>query len=253
MPTHENEVAPWVIQAVEESTAQGWLLRLNYTAAPHPEGMDQRSWTEFLFNQEVVKPFVLFTELFLVVHEVGHGGEDAEANPHYHFLFFSSAKKDTICNRIRKYWQGNAKYSLSKAKPEKIPEHVLYMCKGSGSGSDDLPDVIDSSTHFTHERIVELHALYWKNNAAIQAKGTKRKFMDVSQNIFHLCKHLKPPINRCEIYDIVYAYYKKRLKYWNPDYVRKLVYQTQMYLEPSNSQCNVDMKSYCVGLPFGRE
>lgn len=212
----------------------------------------ERHCTEFYINQ-ILEKYALHDTVFLTCFELGHGTDDAEGNPHYHTVFCSDYPIKTIRSAVAKIWRGNESYSLKKATTELVPEHLNYLCKGEGTGEDDFPKIVNASLHFTDERVTELHSLYWSNNDALKSASKKRKAASISEEIFTLCKHLSVPVERGQIYDIIRDHYGKRLKYWNPDYIRKLVYQTAMYLEPVDSKTNLDMKAYCVGLPFRPE
>lgn len=193
------------------------------------------------------------TSPFLCVHELGDTSNNPEGNPHYHCFFCTAGTIKAVRSAVAKIWRGNESYSLKKATAKLIPEHFNYLCKGTGTGSDDYPDIIYRSDDFTDERITELHGFYWSNNDAFKANSKKRKAKTISQEVFDLCRHLKPPINRRDIALIIRDYYGKRIEYWNPDYLRKIVYQTQMYLEPIDSQSNQMMLDYICGLPFRPE
>lgn len=251
MPKVAVKVAQWAEDEIDayQLGAKGLRLRVNYIG----NGAED---TEAAIKK-IVDKYALVDTPLLCVFELGHEpdgiSDDAERNPHYHVYFVSCHTIKTVRSAVAKIWHGNEGYSLKKADPKLTPEHFNYLCKGTGTGSDDQPNVIYCSSTFTDDRIAELHGLYWTNNDAFKAASKKRKASSISEQVFDLCKHLPPPICRSAIYDIVHDYYKKRILHWNPDYVRKLVYQTQMYLEPSDSRANLDMKSYCVGLPFRPE
>lgn len=262
------KVAPKVAQWIEDDVAdfmigiKGLCLRVNEIPVEVAKFDDKlelnedltptqisRTVTE-LHLGDIIRKYANVDTLMLGVRELGNTTDNAEGNPHYHVFFCTDNTIKAVRSAVSKIWRGNESYSLKQAKPQMIPEHFNYLCKGTGTGSDDGPNVVYRSDHLTDERITELNALYWANNDAFKANSKKRKASSISEQVFDLCKHLSPPIDRGHIYDIIYGYYKKRVLHWNPDYVCKLVYQTQMYLEPSNSQANLDMKNYCVGLPF---
>lgn len=263
MPKIEPKVAQWVEDEVADLPlgVKGLCLRVNEIIASVPVDFDyenfqpptNRAVTETYISDLIRKYYDTQDAPYLCVRELGDTTDNAEGNPHYHLFICTANTIKAVRSAVSKIWRGNESYSLKQAKPQMVPEHFNYLCKGTGTGSDDGPDVIYCSGHFTDERIAELNALYWANNDAFKANSKKRKASSISEQVFDLCKHLPPPIDRGQIYDIIHGYYKKRLLHWNPDYVRKLVYQTQMYLEPSDSQCNLDMKNYCVGLPFRPE
>ncbi len=248
MPKIVPKVAEFVedeVNATLDLQVTWMILRVHYLE-------DNRIVTELAIN-DIMRKYRLPNHYYLVVHELGSGTDDIEGRPHYHCVFCSATKIKDIRNAVKTYWVGQKSYSLKQGKTQLIPEHFNYLCKGTGTGQNDLPDVIQCHPDLSDERIAEIHAFYWANNDAFKAASKKRKATSISEQCFDLCKHLTPPIERGQIYDIIHGYYKKRILHWNPDYVRKLVYQTQMYLEPSDSQANLDMKNYCVGLPFRPE
>jgi len=246
MPKIEPKVAAWACDFADDlpNEIKGLCLRVNLNV--------DKITTESNIKT-ILEKYGHATSPFLCVHELGDTTDNPEGNPHYHCFFCTAGTIKAVRSAVAKIWRGNESYSLKKATAKLIPEHFNYLCKGTGTGSDDYPDILYRSDDFTDERITELHGLYWSNNDAFKVNSKKRKAASISEQVFDLCKHLPPPISRSAIYDIVYGYYKKRILHWNPDYVRKLVYQTQMYLEPTNSQANLDMKTYCVGLPFRPE
>lgn len=248
MPRIEPKVSPFIEDYIDETldlSLTMLILRVHYLE-------DNRTTTETVLR-DVLRKVANLQHYYLVVHEVGDGSDNAEGRPHYHCVFCTSIKIKDVRNCVTKYWSGQGCYMLKKGTPKLLPEHFNYLCKGTGTGSDDGPDIVDRHPDLTDERIAELHGLYWRNNDNFKTASKKRKLTSISEQVFDLCKHLTPPIDRGKIYDIVYGYYKKRILHWNPDYVRKLVYQTQMYLEPSISEANLNMKAYCVGLPFRPE
>lgn len=251
MPKVEVKVAQWAEDEIDayQLGAKGLRLRVNYV------GNDAED-TEAAIKK-IVDKYALVDTPLLCVFELGHdpdgASDDAERNPHYHVYFVTCHTIKAVRSAVAKIWHGNEGYSLKQADPKLTPEHFNYLCKGTGTGSDDQPNVIYGSSHFTNDRIAELHGLYWTNNDAFKAASKKRKAKTISEEVFDLCRHLKPPINRRDIGLIIREYYGKRILHWNPDYLRKLVYQTQMYLEPITSDANQLMLDYIVGLPFRPE
>lgn len=246
MPKIEPKVAAWSQDFAYDlpSEIKGLCLRVNLVV--------DKITTESNIKT-ILEKYGHATSPFLCVHELGDTSNDPEGNPHYHCFFCTAGTIKAVRSAIAKIWRGNESYSLKKATAKLIPEHFNYLCKGTGTGSDDHPDIVYRSDDFTDERITELHGLYWSNNDAFKANSKKRKAKTISQEVFELCSHLKPPINRRDIALIIREYYGKRIEYWNPDYLRKLVYQTQMYLEPIDSQANQMMIDYICGLPFRPE
>ena len=176
-------------------------------------------------------------------------GTTSETNTHYHMaMFIEKGKHNALRAAIKRSgWHDNKLYSLKKADPKVFASHFQYLCKGSGSGADDIPYVIYHSEEFTHDVLSDAWHAYWANYAEIETNAKKRKRqLPVSEHIFDLCKHLDGK-DGGKIYDIIAEYYSKRLKYLNPAYVRNLVRQTQVYLDPTGSVA-MNLKDYCTGV-----
>ncbi len=196
---------------------------------------------------------IISTLPFLCVRESKlDSATGTETNPHYHALFFvASDRFNALRQTIKRGWAGNEEYSLKKAKPELLPEQFNYICKGKGPGTDDKPDVVYGSEHFTTEFLTECRRLYWKNHAAIQTVSKKRKReISIHENVLNLCRARGyTDQDRGKIFDVIIEYYRKRIKYLNPSYVRNLVFQTAVYLSP-DGPAQLNLKDYCTGYPF---
>lgn len=173
-----------------------------------------------------------------------------KTNPHYHgFMFIEKGKMNALRAAMKRLWPGNKGYSLKKNLPEKTPGYFNYMCKGTGTGSDDKPDILHSSEHFTEELIGNLNSIYWKNKTDIQANSKKRK-TSIHEDILLRCQQRNiAATDRRAIFKIIHEYYRKRIKYLNPSYVRNLVFQTAVYLDPVGPAV-ADLETYCISYPF---
>ena len=242
MPKIEPKVAAWVVDFADDlpNEIKGLCLRVNLNV--------DKITTESNIKT-ILEKYGHASSPFLCVHELGDTSNDPEGNPHYHCFFCTAGTIKAVRSAVAKIWRGNEAYSLKKATTKLVPEHFNYLCKGTGTGSDDYPDVVYRSDDFTDERITELHGLYWSNNDAFKANSKKRKALSIDEQVFDLCRHLKPPIDRRDIYRIIRDFYGKRTKKWRLPYIRDLVFQTQMYLEPLDSDANQFSETFCTGLP----
>lgn len=225
--------------AYENRASEGECIRLD--EIPHDE-----LFIKQLLDRYATGPYLCVCES---VKTKLADGTIAESNTHYHVAtFIEKGKHNALRAAIKRAgWNSNKLYSLKKADPKVFASHFQYLCKGSGSGSDDEPNVLYRSDDISDELITEGWKAYWANNAEIQANAKKRKReLPVSENIFNLCKHLDGK-DGGKIYDIIAEYYSKRLKYLNPAYVRNLVRQTQVYLDPTGSVA-MNLKDYCTGV-----
>lgn len=238
-------------ETMKHSSCQCHLIRLD--ALPDKDPFEMHLMIQSLIDK--------YASLFwLAVHEVPEpkltDGADAEANPHYHVLLFSDPsehKESAIRQFITRSWRGNKQYSMKKGVTDAIPDQILYLCKGKGSGSGDRPEVTHRSPAFTDQMISVFHAGYWKNNAkvqvAISSKKRKRE-MSVHENILNLCRARGyTDSDRAKIFDVVMEYYRRKIKYLNPTYVRNLVHQTAVYLSPGGP-AELNLRDFCVGIPY---
>ena len=103
-------------------------------------------------------------------------GSGAETNPHYHgFMLIATNRYGALRAAIKRIWPGQKGYMLKKSISAKAPHYFNYMCKGTGTGSDDKPDLLYHSEHFTEDLIKVLNTCYWKNKADIQSASKKRR------------------------------------------------------------------------------
>jgi len=237
------------LSSVVLSNQIGVLLRIDHKDTV--QTLPIQDWLrKYLFGPTGV---IVSTLPYLCIHETKlDPTTGAESNPHYHALFWVSADRyNALRQTIKRGWSGNEEYSLKKVKPELLPEQFNYICKGKGSGTDDEPDVIYGSEHFTDELLTECRSLYWKNHAAIQSISKKRKReLSVHENVLNLCRARGyTDSDRDKIFDVVIEYYRKRIKYLAPNYVRNIVFQTAVYLSPGGP-AQLNLKDYCTGFPF---
>lgn len=204
---------------------------------------------------KIIRKYACVSMMHLAVYETVCkllDGSTSEAKPHYHvFMFIFDRNYSALRQAITRIWSGNENYSLKKAKPELVPEQINYLCKGKGGGSDDQPDFRYRSEDLTDVVTNECRTLYWKNNAAIQAKAQKRKREPpVLENIVALCRerHFTED-DPCKIYDVIVEFYRKRHKFWRSSYIQDLVWTVRLYLSPGGS-CNRITKEFCIRRPF---
>lgn len=154
---------------------------------------------------------------FLVVYELAHGKlsmEETNTNPHYHVFMEINVTIGALRAAVKRIWTGNSGYSLKLGVPQLVAQQFNYLCKGSGTGLEDPPKIIDRSDCLTDEVIHECHVLYWQNNDAIQAqKSKKRKTSDPTASlILAQCKHDleisgKAALSEDDIIDITFEWY----------------------------------------------
>lgn len=250
----EIEVADWAREYADDllPSQRTVVFRVNYsTEDPGIPEPPRFNVAEFYLS-ELRRKYAAPSAPFVVCHELGHN--DAKPNPHYHGFMELGAGVTVPAVReyIRRIWKGNESYSLKKGLPKLIPGYFNYVAKGTGTGSDDHPQIIYKTEHFTDEVLLELRRLYWSNHNKIKTvAGKKRKRKaSASEEILTLCKeaHLDGT-DRNKIFDIVFRYYRGNTKYLNPPYVRNLVWQTACYLNPSGEEAK-DLRVYCGGNPY---
>lgn len=192
---------------------------------------------------------------FLAVRETGRN----DNNPHYHIagsLLQSLPGSDTKSDNgrtefLRKRvnvlgWKGNECQRWGVGKADLMDSHFDYLCKGRGTGKEDGPHVIFRHKDFTDAVIEERHKIYWKINAALPQKGRKKRKLNVSEEILTMCRERKIcSTEHDKIFDQVLAYYCQHVKYLQPNYVKNLVHQTSIYLNPqgNTSEC---LRTFCL-------
>lgn len=174
---------------------------------------------------------------YLVVYEEPHaplGSEEAQTNAHYHVFMQITGTIAALRAAIKRTWTGNAGYSLKQGKPELIPQQFNYLCKGTGTGTEDGPAIIYRSDEVSDDVITECHTLFWKNNDAIQAQKVKKHpKVSISETIFQRCLEANTGSNKRKIGAVVAAYFRNNKRYQLNTYCRTLVFQTACWMEPA--------------------
>lgn len=194
-------------------------------------------------------------KLFLVVRELGEDGN----NPHYHIagslidvLPGSDSKSDDARTEfLRKKvktagWKGQKYQRWGTGDPDLMDSHFDYLCKGTGTGKEDQPHVVFRHPDFTDAVIKERNKVYWKINAALPKKGTKKRKRNASEEILTMCRerHIQATEHN-KIFDQVLRYYCKHIKYLQPIYVKNLVHQTSIYLNPQGNTAEL-LRQFCL-------
>ena len=194
-------------------------------------------------------------ELYFVVRETGHD----DNNPHYHIagsilqsLPGTKASSDegrsqyirTKMNRLG--WKGNEDFKLTVGDPALMDSHFRYLCKGIGTGKKDGPNIIARHPHFTDAIVYELNQLYWQINAELPKKRIKKRKLNASEEILSMCRERKiQATEHGKIFDQVLKYYCKNVKYLQPIYVKNLVHQTSIYLNPEGNTAAC-LREFCL-------
>jgi len=84
---------------------------------------------------------------------------------------------------------GNEAYSIKKIVESKRSAYLRYLCKGTGTGSEDGPE-IQHQEGFTDEEIVELYKAYWVENQVLQEERAKKRQRTQSAGVLllEICK-----------------------------------------------------------------
>lgn len=230
------------------------VLQAIYDEAPEQLGVVFRSDETpgaLLKLEEIVRTYGFRFNPYLVVREtVLDSSTGTETNPHYHgFMFIEKGRYAALRQAMKRVWTGNKEYSLKKSDTKKTPSYFNYLCKGKGTGSNDKPEILARSEHLTNDLIGICNSLYWQNQAKIKS-ATKQKKATIHEDILARCKERKiKSTDRKAIFQIVKDYYRKRIKYLNPSYLRNLVFQTAVYLDPDGPAAQ-DLETYCISYPF---
>ncbi len=175
----------------------------------------------------------------------------AETNPHYHAFFWVAKSKYNACRQaIKQVGAGNKCYSLIEIVPELMLKQFNYVCKGPGTGSDDIPNIVSRSVHLTDELVSECHSLYWKNNDAIQAVSNKRKrAITIHEHVLNVCRGRGYTEKSTDgIFEVIKEYYRGKIKHVRVQFLRDLMLQTKWFLSPHGA-CNAWIKDYVSGFP----
>lgn len=224
------------------------LRTLRITERISPQA-DQRFINQLLddyFNKE---------EPYMIVRELGKDNK----NPHYHLagtlleiLPGSDSKSDDprtefLRRRVKALgWKGQKYQAWGLGKPDLMDSHFDYLCKGSGTGKQDGPHVIRRHPDFTDAVIAQRHEIYWKVNARLPKEGAKKRKRNASEEILTMCRERNiQSTEHGKIFDQVLRYYCKHVKYLQPIYVKNLVHQTSIYLNPEGNTAEV-LRTYCL-------
>ena len=176
---------------------------------------------------------------YLIVRELG---EDKK-NPHRHFAF------RCVCNMqalrqwlVRQGLKGNESYSLKAGDPDQMDAHFDYLCKGTGTGEQDGPDVLFCHHDFTDAVIDERNKFFWKKNQEIRDRQPKRKREEpASKMILAICQQklehsAKSSISEDELIDITLEWYKKNKWSMNVFQMKAVVNYVSYSLNPDSNR-----------------
>lgn len=177
---------------------------------------------------------------YLVVRELG---EDKQ-NPHRHYAFRCIGKMQALRQwLVRNGLKGNESYSLKAGDPEKMDTHFDYLCKGTGTGKEDGPDVILRHEDFTDAVIDERHQVFWKKSQEIGDRKAKRKREEpASKMILAICQQKlehdprKSSISEDELIDITLEWYKKNKWSMNVFQMKAVVNYVSYCLNPDSNR-----------------
>jgi len=103
-----------------------------------------------------------------------------------------------------------------------IPYYFNYCFKGSGTGANDVPHLINCSTHFTQDRVLELTSLYWQNQNDIQVNAPKRR--KVIPHVDLLWAKMKNSYySEEQIIELVLKHSSDNSKIWNESYLKSMI------------------------------
>ncbi|AXQ66117.1 MAG: putative replicase [Cressdnaviricota sp.] len=194
-------------------------------------------------------------EPYLVVREFGKEAQ----NPHYHLagtllndLPGSKSRSDNgrtefLRKRVATAgWKGNECQSWKLGVVGLMDSHFDYLCKGTGTGKQDQPQVVFCHPDFTKTVIAERNKVFWKINATLPKKGSQKRKRNASEEILSMCRERNILASEHgKIFDQVLRYYCKHIKYLQPIYVKNLVHQTSIYLNPEGNTAAI-LKDYCT-------
>lgn len=152
------------------------------------------------------------TRTHLLVHETGKDKD----NPHIHATFALIGTVQafrTALNRLG--FKGNGCYRLEVADPKQMMSHFQYLCKGDGTGKEDVPNVGLRSEDLTDSVIDEAHQIYWQVSKELSERNPKRKREEpAAKQILAICVQKlehdpsKLAISEDELIDITLEWYK---------------------------------------------
>lgn len=216
MPKHKNvelEVHDYALVVAESLTKDDSPMLLRVDPIPDDEVPYVATAQRLV---AIVEKWRVPNSAYFIVFEEPHGksgAEEAHANPHYHVFFNMNTTPNSFRNILRKVWT-KSHYCLKVADVDKVAQHYNYLCKGTGTGAQDGPKVVYRPDDLTDDIVAEIHALYWKNNDAIQAQIAKKPRRDkpAAHQILELCKNTLATTNKSsmsedEIIDLTFDWY----------------------------------------------
>ncbi len=170
-------------------------------------------------------------------------GEDDE-NPHWHLTFRCIGKMQALRQwLVRNGFKGNQSYSLKAGDPEKMDAHFNYLCKGTGTGKEDRPQIVFGHEDFTDAVIHERHDMFWKKAQEIADRKPKRKREEpASKMILAICHQKlehdpkKSSISEDELIDITLEWYKKNKWSMNIFQMKAVVNYVSYSLNPDSNR-----------------
>lgn len=177
---------------------------------------------------------------YLCVHETGENDE----NPHWHLAFRCIGKMQALRQWLgRNGFKGNESYSLKAGDPEKMDAHFDYLCKGTGTGKEDGPNVVFGHEYFTDAVVYERHNTFWKKAQEIADRKPKRKREEpAAKMILAICEQKlehdrqKSAISEDELIDITLEWYKKNKWSMNVFQMKAVVNYVSYCLNPDSNR-----------------
>ena len=176
---------------------------------------------------------------YLCVHELGEN----DKNPHWHLAFRCVGKMQALRQFLtRNGFKGNESYSLKAGDPNQMDAHFDYLCKGTGTGKEDGPNVVFRHEDFTDSVIDERHDVFWKKNQEIRDRQPKRKREEpASKMILAICQQKlehsgKSAISEDELIDITLEWYKKNKWSMNTFQMKSVVNYVSYCLNPDSNR-----------------
>lgn len=186
-----------------------------------------------------LEKYVNQTVPYLIVHETGKDNE----NPHFHCAFSRIGNMQTLRQfLIRLGLKGNQSYSLKVAKSDQMDAHFNYLCKGTGTGKEDGPDIRFRHERFTNAIVNQCHNRYWEKSKEISERKTKRKREEpASKEILAICRQKlehgpKLALSEDEIIDITLEWYKNNKWSMNTFQMKAVVNYVSYCLNPDSNR-----------------
>lgn len=177
---------------------------------------------------------------YLAVRELGKD----DKNPHRHFAFRCIGKMQALRQAlVRVGFKGNESYCLKAGDPEQMDAHFDYLCKGTGTGKEDGPDVVVAHEDFTKAVIDERNKVFWKKNEQFAERKTKRKREEpAAKQILAICQQKlehdskKLAISEDELISITLEWYKKNKWSMNVFQMKAVVNYVSYSLNPDSNR-----------------